>query len=242
MTTDTKFKPSEEAPYGSVASIAAFFANARMAKRPSKIDMQFMNDLGIKPSTAWSLFPALRFLGLMGKDGTTTQHYEMVALGGVDFTTALANRVQEAYGDLFEKLDVSTVNRERLEQYFRINFSPKLAYRQTVTFVGLCQMAGISLAEAAVTAGPREKSASKAPRSRGHSSGTVVRKRKEGPDLPAEQKDGGDGNAKQIDLRGQYIAALIKRVETSSPEETKELMDRIEALLGMSEVARADSD
>lgn len=242
MAPDTKFKPSEEAPYGSVASIAAFFENARMAKRPSKIDMQFMNDLGIKPSTAWSLFPALRFLGLMGKDGTTTQHYEMVALAGADFTVALENRVREAYQDLFEKLDLSTANRERLEQYFRINFSPKLAYRQTVTFIGLCQMAGISLAEAAVTAGPRERSASKTPRARGPGSGAIVRKGRESLELPAEQNGGSDGRAKQIDLRGQYIAALIKRVETSSAEETKELMDRIEALLGMSEAAHVNSD
>lgn len=235
-------KSKRNAPYVSAAALSKFFDHIRYVATPKKVDFGLLSDYGISKGNVFALMSALKFLGLVDKQGTPTAAFASLQVMGEEFVKNLNEVVRNAYADLFSRLDVSKDSREHIRNYFSRNYSPSQSEKATVLFLDLCKEANIAVAPKTVAqnAEAPKKDTIKPPGLR------IIRI----PDDRGKAEQGGESKQEitlsDDELRRAYLKKLIDRIATpdttgkdaAAIEAEAKLrnaeLDRIERLIGIS--------
>jgi hypothetical protein len=141
-----KEKRRRKAPYISIKALMDFLDHIRYVSTPKKVDAGLLEDYGVSKGNIFALLSALKFLGLVDDQGSPTPAFSTLQTMGEEFQGNLHEVIQNAYGDLFARLDVNRDSREHIRNYFARNFSVSQSERATSLFLDLCREAGIPVA------------------------------------------------------------------------------------------------
>ena len=139
---------------------------------PSRIDKSYLKLLRFNQATRSMLLSALRFLGLVGQRGETTEELEeLVNAAGDEYGKRLRALVQRRYGHLLAEVDLTTATPDLLQEWFKkVGARGDVARKCASFFVALAEDAGIPLSPHIRRHHRRPKgtsSASQGPRSTG---------------------------------------------------------------------------
>lgn len=236
---EPKSKRKRKAPYISISALMGFLDHIRYVSTPKKVDTGLLQDYGVSKGNVFALLSAIKFLGLVDGSGKPTPAFSSLQTMGDEFRSNLREIVENAYADLFARLDVSRDSREHIRNYFARNYSVSQSERATSLFLDLCREAGISVSSE--PKGDKREAAGKPSVSK------LVRRQ---PDHPLERatppiQTKADLVLSEDELGRVYIRKLIDQV---SPPDTagkdaeaikaeaelrKAELDRIEQLLGI---------
>ena len=164
MATKADQKRKRAAPYVPAGTLSKFFDHIRYVRTPPEVDSGLLEDYGVSHSHSFALLSTLKFLGLIDGKGVPTQAFRDLQTGGDEFRDALRRIVEQAYDDLFARLDVSRDTKDKIANYFARNYSPATAERAARLFLDLCGEAGIQTASQPRKAdAPREPGQSRKP-------------------------------------------------------------------------------
>lgn len=135
-----------KAPYISIKALMDFLDHIRYVSTPKKVDAGLLQDYGISKGNVFALLSALKFIGLVDVTGNPTPAFSSLQTMGEEFQGNLRKVVEDAYADLFARLDVSRDSREHIRNYFARNYSVSQSERATGLFLDLCREAGIPVA------------------------------------------------------------------------------------------------
>jgi Family of unknown function (DUF5343) len=163
MTTDydTLFAPY--APPGTVIHVLRFF---RTREVPERLSDKTLGQIGVKDSVRLMIRRSLEFLGLLAKDGTTTERFRGLRFASDDdYPHVLRDVLTAAYAGIFEVADPATATRLQLGNAFR-PYSPASQHDRMITlFLGLCREAGVNVPEPPKQIAPTAKQGVRRPRS-----------------------------------------------------------------------------
>lgn len=143
----TKGSPGKrKAAYISIKGLMFFLDHIRYVSTPNKVDAGLLHDYGTSKGNVFALLSALKFLGLIDENGKPTPAFGSLQAMGQEFQGNLREVVENAYADLFTRLDVSRDSREHVRNYFARNYSVSQSERATSLFLDLCREAGIDVA------------------------------------------------------------------------------------------------
>ena len=110
-----------------------------------RVDTALLRQNGIAPYNEYKVVNALKFLGLVGDDGTLTDKGKLLRLRGPAYQQHLRRVVQTAYAELFEHVSLASANRDDIHNFFvaRRGLSPEMARKATRFFLELCELADI---------------------------------------------------------------------------------------------------
>lgn len=170
----TEIKP----PYGNVTWYEQFFELIR-TKSFDKFDKEIIELNIVKRANATMLFNALRFLGLVEKDGKVTDKFESLRRKGEEFKQNLKTVVNEAYSHLFSKVVVSKAKPENLYNYFAeyYGYGEATASLSTKIFVYLCKKAEIELSQELIKGEFRAKKGKRKRKSKEKIEGKEIKER-----------------------------------------------------------------
>ena len=132
---------SRKAPYAPVSALREFFSKIRNVGVPARVDQRFLQKHNIAAGNEWSLLSALKFLGVIDRQGEPTAAYRRL-LSSDQFEGTLRNLVELAYGPLFED-GGGTMTADELTNYFRVTSSPSQARNAARFFLAVSGMAGM---------------------------------------------------------------------------------------------------
>ncbi|HEU0246007.1 MAG TPA: DUF5343 domain-containing protein [Gaiellaceae bacterium] len=90
--------------------------------RPSKVTQDWLRQAGWTSSNDRSVIPVLRFVGLIGSDGTPTELWDTVRVQDKEHRARLAESIRRAYADLFALYpDAHRKDAEAIRNFFRAN-------------------------------------------------------------------------------------------------------------------------
>lgn len=195
---------------------------------PGSVSAETLKKLGLAPSNESFIINILRFVGLVGEDGSRTPDAQATFTkhDDNDFANAFEALVRKAYKDLFElhKDDAWTLPSEKLISFFRTTdqTSDLVGKRQALTFQALASFAGHGNAHV------KEKNASK-------SAGGGKATKSTGAAKPAKAATKGDGAGETTSTNagfGGSSVGLTVRIEINLPAQgDQETYDRIFASL-----------
>lgn len=139
---------AERHPY--IASRGAVVKSMQQFRKtlPSRIDADVLKKLSFAPKNESYLINVLKFIGVMGEDGTPTPEAKEVfhRQDDVAFAEGLASMIEKAYADLFDlhKEDAWNLDSAALMGYFRQadQTTAIVGKRQASTFQVLASLAG----------------------------------------------------------------------------------------------------
>jgi hypothetical protein len=110
-----------------------------------RVDTALLRQNGIAPYNEYKVVNALKFLGLVGEDGTLTDKGKLLRLRGPAYQQHLKRVVQSAYSELFEHVSIGSATRDDIHNFFVANrgLSPEMARKATRFFLELCELADI---------------------------------------------------------------------------------------------------
>jgi hypothetical protein len=146
-----KGRDKRNAPYVSASALSEFFDHIRYVSTPKKVDSGLLLDYGISKGNVFAMMSALKFLGLIDREGKPTPAFSSLQVMGEEFLSNLREVVNTAYADLLSRLDVSKDSREHIRNYFARNYSLSQSNKATILFLDLCKEAGISVAATEAT-------------------------------------------------------------------------------------------
>jgi Family of unknown function (DUF5343) len=158
---DTQFAPY--APPGTVIHVLRFY---RTREVPERLSDKTLGQIGVKDSVQLMVRRGLEFLGLVAKDGTTTEKLRGLRFASNDdYPHVLRDVLTAAYAGIFEVADPATATRLQLGNAFR-PYSPASQHDRMITlFLGLCREAGVSVPEPPKETAPTTKQGVKRSRS-----------------------------------------------------------------------------
>jgi len=195
------------APYAPASAVSEFFDHIRYVKTPTEVDSALLQDYGLSKSQSFPTLSTLKYLGIIDDKGVPTPAFRALQTGGDEFTNALQDILQNAYSELFNRLDVSRDSRDKIMNFFARNSSPATAERATSLFLDLCGEAGIETAASKEGRQPAEKPPS----------GTA--RRKPSPPLPPP---GGSDNGSRVVVE---IVVRERELQTMTPDDIKAVFD-----------------
>ena len=138
-------------PQSSVKSVEEFLALLENRKVP-KVDKNFLQKQGIARGNENKLISGLKFIGLIDKDGNSTEKMDQLSVVGEKRKENLAAIVRTAYSLIFEEisLDLKKIDPDTLINAFKKDYkmgSIDTATRGVKIFVFLAQKAGIVLSQ-----------------------------------------------------------------------------------------------
>jgi hypothetical protein len=144
----TKAEEPLKPPYGNVAWYETFFEKIR-SRDFDKFDKEIIELNIIRGSNAGMLFVGLRFLGLVEKDGKTTEKFKSLRRFGDDFKQNLNKVVKDAYSVLFSKVVLESAKSDTLLSFFAeyYNYGKATAWQAKKIFVYLCKQSDIPLSK-----------------------------------------------------------------------------------------------
>jgi hypothetical protein len=198
---------------------------------PSRIDRSFLEKKsGLDQSY---LIATMKVFGLIEEDGTVREPLMRLVSDTEGRPALVADLLKSNYPEVFALPDNAT--QQQLDDVFEATFNVKSATtRKAVTFfMHAAAYAGVKLSPHLKA--PRGAAGSGAARS----SGGARRQRRAprqkpnaGPDTPPPTPPSAAGS-NPPDMKRQYFEFLLKKAETAERGEDKELLDRIERLIGM---------
>lgn len=218
----------DNAPYAPPSNVISVLRRFRDRNLPTEIDSDLLKDIGIAAGNASRTLYALAFLGLVDDYERPTDLFHSIQMADdSEYQVILGSAIRSAYQDVFKVADPTKDPQHMIENAFR-RFQPASQRRRmAVLFLGLCSEAGIEVLDT-----PRQRSAraaSQAPRQRAQPKAQTETSKARTPQASNVQQPP-HKISEVSELRRQYIATLIKRVESlESPE--PELFDRIERLI-----------
>jgi len=119
-------------------------------RNPTKLSTVQLIELGISPSNAAKVVPALKFLGILKADGTSNDSvWRTLHAEGEGFPKALATLVRTSYSGVFDDLlDVGKATRGQTNSSFGTQWgklSPNSRRMAVNFFAAICEEAGITL-------------------------------------------------------------------------------------------------
>lgn len=241
MTEVIKTKKKRKAPYISISALMNFLDHIRYVSTPNVVDAGLLQDYGVSPGTVFHLLSALKFLSIVGEDGRPTPAFSSIQVTGEDFSNNLREIVENAYAELFTRLDISRDSREHIRNYFARNYSVSQSERATSLFLDLCREANIPVANE--SRGGKAEVAERAKVAK-----TTVRQTRQPSQSPLplpEIEHKPDTVMSDDDLRRLYIKKLLDQIappDTSGKDAEaikaeadlrRAELDRIENLLGI---------
>jgi len=124
-----------------------FLDHIKYVSAPKVVDAGLLQDYGISKGTVFHLLSGLKFLGLVDENSKPTPAFSSLQTMGDEFQRNLREIIENAYSDLFARLDVSRDGREHIRNYFARNYSVSQSERSTSLFLDLCREAGIAIAK-----------------------------------------------------------------------------------------------
>lgn len=125
---------------------------------PPRVDEAFLRAHQIAPNNEYKVIGALQFLGLIDDLGRPTEKSRLLKTRGGAFILNLQTIVRDAYGDLFQELDLKQATREDIYNYFvtRANLGSEMATKSTRFFTQICRFAEIDIPFAQPTRRPAQ--------------------------------------------------------------------------------------
>jgi hypothetical protein len=144
MVEEETLKP----PYGNIAWYETFFEKIR-SRDFDKFDKEIIELNIIKGPNAMMLFRGLRFLGLVEKDGKTTEKFKSLRRFGDDLKQNLNKVVKDAYGLLFSKVVIESAKPDTLLSFFAeyYGYGEFTAEQARKIFIYLCKQSDIVLSK-----------------------------------------------------------------------------------------------
>jgi len=105
-------------PYGNIAWYETFFDKIR-SRDFDKFDKEIIELNIIKGTNATILFRGLRFLGLVEKDGKTTEKFKSLRRFGDDFKQNLNKVVKDAYALLLSKVVIESARPDKVLSFLQ---------------------------------------------------------------------------------------------------------------------------
>jgi hypothetical protein len=110
---------------------------------PSLISKETFKTLGIAPSHESNAISAIKFLGIIDKNGVPTEEFYSLRQ---DFINTLAKLVKTSYTKLFNNIPIRLMSQKTLVNFFvQQGYSEETAEYQAMLFVSLCHDAKINL-------------------------------------------------------------------------------------------------
>jgi hypothetical protein len=121
-------------------------------RKVTKVDKEFLQNQNIASGNEYTLIAALKFLGLVDKDGNAKEALDSLSVVGDKRKENLSKVVRSGYSHLFEdvKLDLEHTDPDTLVNCFKSDYkmgSPTTAGRAARVFVFLAQKADIPLSQ-----------------------------------------------------------------------------------------------
>jgi hypothetical protein len=137
-------------PYTSAGDFVKFINSVRV-RRPDPLTLQSLELLDIRRSNAYTLFGALKTMGLYDEKGTLLQRDDLSGLASKDEDIKRASFrkiLERTYGDLLAKIPIEEATVEKVRYYFVINgAAPSIAIKAARLFIWLARQAGFETAE-----------------------------------------------------------------------------------------------
>ena len=110
-------------PYTTVPGrLREILSKAPTMGRPTKITQEWLKQAGWTSSNDRSVIPVLRFVGIVGSDGSPTGLWDAVRVQDSSHRAQLADAIRKAYADLFSMYpDAHRKDAEALRNFFRAN-------------------------------------------------------------------------------------------------------------------------
>ena len=131
-------------PYAGVGAIDRFFDTIRPIRDPGRVDAEWTEKQGVGEGVA--IPTMLKWLGVVDDDykPVTPKLWEDLRLPDTRQAT-LRQLVETSYGDVFKAVDVSQARRNDLRVAFERTYKLGHAGDRVITFLKLCDIAGIPL-------------------------------------------------------------------------------------------------
>lgn len=156
MATDETRVPETNRPYGPPSDVRALLARLRSRNLPDRIDSDYLRDSGISSGTTPRTLVALKFLGLIDKDGHPAEALRSIHTSTDDeYRKVLADVLRQAYADVFAVVDPAEDSPDQVLNVFRKYTPASQRHRMVIFFLGLCRDAGIKVTEAAAKPRPQ---------------------------------------------------------------------------------------
>lgn len=145
-------KDEKRAPYAPPGTVLMIVRYYRRQDVPPTITKEKLLQLGVTEALLDRTWQALVYLGLIDKDGKTTDDLKAIRYAtDDDYPKVLAGIVRKAYADIFTVIGpTESANDVRLNNAFTPYSPGGQRDRMKILFVGLCQEAQITLAVATV--------------------------------------------------------------------------------------------
>jgi hypothetical protein len=137
-------------PYTSAGDFVKFINSVRV-RRPDPLMLQSLEQIDIGRSNAYTLFGALKAMGLYDEKGTLLQRDDLSGLASKDEDirrTSFRKILERTYEDLIAKIPIDDATVEKVRYYFVVNgAAPSIAIKAARLFIWLARQAGFETAE-----------------------------------------------------------------------------------------------
>ena len=145
-------------PYGPVSNLKDIFDTWRDKSMPDQVSKEWLERVGISSHLTAKNLHGLRFLGLIDGDGYTTPVAGRIKVASAEeYPSILEEIVRKAYRFVFETRDPAEDSRLRIEDAFRRAEPQAQRPRMVALFLGLCQLALMTLKEPPSGRAPKER-------------------------------------------------------------------------------------
>jgi len=150
------------APPSAVLSVIQFYRNRDV---PASVTLTNLQQIGVTEGLAPRVLAALKFLGLVREDGTTTDEFRAIRYASDDdYQQVLSAILEAAYKGVLDHIDLATAGDRELNNAF-IPYSPGGQRSRMITlFQALAKEAGWPLAVEPKSSSPRAATIRSAPR------------------------------------------------------------------------------
>lgn len=160
---DKMVKEEKQAPYAPPGTVLMIIRYYRRQDVPATLTKEKLTQLGVTEGLLNRTWQALVYLGLIDKDGKTTEDLKAIRYATDDeYPKVLGGVLRKAYADIFSVIGpTETANDVRLLNAFTPYSPGGQRPRMVVLFTGLCQEAQIPLAVTRVQRSTQAESGSR---------------------------------------------------------------------------------
>lgn len=145
IITRHKFMSDKKyAPYPPAANLLTAIRTFRERGFTGRVTVEVLESIGVPEGNAYRVLAALKWLGLLNADGSTSEQMDAVRTAPTEqYPVLLEGLVRNAYGEIFQYCNPAVDDATRISDAFR-TFSPPIQRPKMVTaFLALCKEAGI---------------------------------------------------------------------------------------------------
>lgn len=138
------------APYPPAQNLTHAIRTFRERGYSGKVDVEVLTSIGIPEGNAYRVLAALKWLGIVGSDGMTTDLMEAIRRASQEeYPTLIEGMVRSSYDEIFKYCDPATADVSRIDDAFRSFHPPVQRAKMVTAFLALCKEAGIISADVA---------------------------------------------------------------------------------------------